>query len=779
MRELIHVYLNLEGNMFQNNFCNAIQPCGEAIYNRTDWCGAGLDGEGPRRFIKKWGLPFGIAFTALCCLFVLMPASATAAPSTQGTAPVPPTITVVNEVMPASDLGRFNLLVSNNIVASDVGNGGSSGSVLVSPGVHIISETAATGTDLNDYDTTIRCVNGANQPIGSITNGISLGIQVALNQEITCTITNVRKNALKLTKTDNGASTQPGGSIAYELMYTNSGNSALTGVLIVETVPAYTTFDAAASSNGWACSGSGDAGDSCSYGLGTVNGGASNSAPIIFAVQVDSPITVGGVGSINNLARIVDDSGLNVATASESTPLDTNPMLLVSKVDSLQNDSDGDGVASAGDTIAYSISIENSGDSPVTAVALNDSPDPYTILTNSSVSTSSGVVLQGNNPGDQNLEIDIGVLLPGAMVAVQYQVTIDSSLPVTVTQVANQAIVTSAELPAVASDDPDTFTANDPTIVSLSTAPVLLASQTDTLLVDADGDGFPSPGDTLLLEAVISNSGNGSATNLIFTETLDPNTKIIANSLTASQGSITDGSDAGDTSLEVFIGTLQPNESATIRYEVMINQPLPANVNAILLQGVVSSDQLPDVLTDDLALPAAQDSTSISVAALASMSLTKRDLLFVDGDNDDLVSANDILFFRLEVVNNGNAASANLLFEDLPPVHTSLIAGSVQTDQGTVLLGNSSDDSKIQVDLGSIAGGGERVAITYQVRVNSVLPVNTLQSQAQLKNNSPTNSNIIVVSDDPDTPEVGDVTLTVVQMQFGNTDTYLPMILSQ
>lgn len=728
---------------------------------------------------RRLNLAIGIA-VSLCSLFFCLPGSALAAPQlapvAQGTSPVPPTIEIIKKVMPASDAGRFNLLISGNVVASNVGDGGSSGGMLVSPGTHIISERAAAGTSLADYDTTIQCENGFGQPVGSIMNGNSLGIQIASNQQIICTITNVRVNTLRLAKTDNGATAELGSMIDYELMFANPGGAALTGVLIEETVPAYTTFDAAASSSGWSCTPDATAGSSCTFSLGTVSAGASSRVPIIFAVKVDSSIVSGNVPSINNLARIVDDSGRNIAVASESTPLDINPILSASKAYSLQNDADGNGVTSAGDTLAYNIVIENNGDVPVTGIRLSDSPDPYTSLANGSIGASSGFVVLGNGDGDTSIEVDVGTLLPGGTVSINYQVMIDASIPLAVTRLENQAIVTSIELPALATDDPATLAADDPTVVFLSVEPILLASQTDSLYVDADGDGTPSPGDTLLLEVVVSNIGNGSATNLNFTETLDSNTTIVANSLSATQGTINDGADAGDTMLDVFIGTLSPNQSATVRYEVKINQPLLANVNAVQLQGVISSDQLPDILTDDLALPTAQDSTNISVSSVPALSLTKRDLLFVDADSDDLVSAEDILFFRLEIVNNGNAASARLLFEDMPPVHTSLIPGSVQTDQGSVLAGNEAGATNIQIDLGAIPGGGERVAISYQVRVNSVVPVSMLQSQAQLKSNTASNQNIILLSDDPDTAAIGDVTFTVVRAQSGSSGLYLPII---
>src|SRR6185312_9401078 len=50
-----------------------------------------------------------------------------------------------------------------------------------------------------------------------------------------------------LTKSDGGASVAPGGTVAYTLTYANSGNQGATGVVLTETVPANTTFNAGTS----------------------------------------------------------------------------------------------------------------------------------------------------------------------------------------------------------------------------------------------------------------------------------------------------------------------------------------------------------------------------------------------------------------------------------------------------------------------------------------------------------------------------------------------------
>ena len=84
----------------------------------------------------------------------------------------------VNEVLlPATDPGRFNLLVDGAVRAASVRDGGSTGPLLVSQGSHRVSETAAAGTSLGNYDVFI---GGDCSQSGSVT--------LAPGEDKTCTI---------------------------------------------------------------------------------------------------------------------------------------------------------------------------------------------------------------------------------------------------------------------------------------------------------------------------------------------------------------------------------------------------------------------------------------------------------------------------------------------------------------------------------------------------------------------------------------------------------------
>jgi hypothetical protein len=105
--------------------------------------------------------------------------------------PPPPTgtIKVTKKLVPATDSGKFNLLIDGVAKASDVGDGGTTGTQTVAIGQHTVAESAGTGTSLSDYDASLSCVDKAH---GGTDNDGSL--QVDQDEAWECVITNTRKS---------------------------------------------------------------------------------------------------------------------------------------------------------------------------------------------------------------------------------------------------------------------------------------------------------------------------------------------------------------------------------------------------------------------------------------------------------------------------------------------------------------------------------------------------------------------------------------------------------
>ncbi|MCB0171625.1 MAG: DUF11 domain-containing protein, partial [Anaerolineae bacterium] len=57
-------------------------------------------------------------------------------------------------------------------------------------------------------------------------------------------------------------------------------------------------------------------------------------------------------------------------------------------------------------------------------------------------------------------------------------------------------------------------------------AVMFTATKTDTLVIDNDHDGIVDPGDTLEYTVVVQNTGDQTATNVNFSDTLDANTTL-------------------------------------------------------------------------------------------------------------------------------------------------------------------------------------------------------------------------------------------------------------
>jgi uncharacterized repeat protein (TIGR01451 family) len=127
---------------------------------------------------------------------------------------------------------------------------------------------------------------------------------------------------LQISKDDGGITVTPGNRITYTLTYTNSGGVA-TGVVITETVPANTSFNAA-SSLGWQQVG---ATSQYTYPVGSVG----PSQTITFVVAVNNPLP-GGVSVITNTVQI-GDNGANGADQdlSDNQDEETTPTAITSQ----------------------------------------------------------------------------------------------------------------------------------------------------------------------------------------------------------------------------------------------------------------------------------------------------------------------------------------------------------------------------------------------------------------------------------------------------------------
>jgi uncharacterized repeat protein (TIGR01451 family) len=604
------------------------------------------------------------------------------------------------------------------------GNGAGDTSVSVD-----IGTMAATEMVTITFDVTVDLPFPANQTSVSNQGAVAAdgGVSVVTDDPDTVpaldpTSTPVESPDINVTKTDalfddadGDTVPSPGDTIEYTIEVRNTGNVDLTGVTFSDTPGTNTALEVGSvtTSLGAVISGNGAGETSVSVDIGTVAVGAT--ATITMRVTIVNPLPV-GVTQVSNQGLVgtgetPDEPTDDPDTGTDNDPTDTtvtaSPDLEAEKVDSLFDDADGSGGPTAGDTIRYTVTISNAGNTDATSVSFNDLIPANTMIVPGSVTSSQGTIVS-----EDPVSVTVGDVGVGSDVTIIFDVTIDDPLPGGVTSIANQGTVSLSNQSDVDTDDPDTPASDDPTETPVTAAPSLEADKTDILLTDADSSGGVTPGDTLSYSVTISNTGTTEATGVVFTDSIPINTAVVPGSVSSSQGTV----DSEDP-VQVTIGNIAANGSSTISFHVLIDDPLPAGVTTVSNQGTVSSSELPDEPTDDPDTVPDGDET-ITVVNLAP------DLSIVKDDGDVTAIPGSTISYTLDYANNGLQDATGVSLTETVPSNCSFSAGT--STAGWVCLPGILAGSTCALTIGDLSSGGSG-SVIFAVTLDNPVPVGVTQ----------------------------------------------------
>ena len=324
-----------------------------------------------------------------------------------------------------------------------------------------------------------------------------------------------------------------------------------------------------------------------------------------------------GSSLTNRAAATWEDANGNVygpLGSSVVTDVATAANVAATLVDALQADADGNGLVSPSDTIRYTAVVTNSGDQAPVGVVFTAPVDEAAALVVGSVTTTAGTVTVGNAAGDTSVVVDVGSLGGGTELTITWDVVIADPFPEGGNTITAQATVSSPGLTDLLTDDPAVPGLADPTLTTVSLPiPVLDVTLAGALVGDANGDGIPGPGDTLRYTSEISNVGGGDVSGVVAMYPPDGDTTLVANAVTTSQGVVVSGQDSSDDMVTVDLGVVALSTSVTITFDVTVNESLPSAVEYVVVQGWVTSNELPPVFSDDPSSSTEMDPTSIPV----------------------------------------------------------------------------------------------------------------------------------------------------------------------
>ncbi|WP_220775338.1 S-layer family protein, partial [Bacillus sp. BML-BC060] len=478
-----------------------------------------------------------------------------------------------------------------------------------------------------------------------------------------------------------------GDTITYTTTITNTGNTPATNITFTSAIPASITFIP----NSFTINGVQQSGAQPALGVTIPNIAPGETVTVTFQVNVISvPPSNSIMGNDTILYSYTVDPNGTPITTSISTNIVTNPVLdaMITMVKSVDQT-----LVTLGDTITYTTILTNSGNTNATNITFTDLiPDGTTFITDSV--TIDGITQIGLNP---NTGITIGLIAPNSSISIAFQVTATSTPaqnPIANSATASYTFIADPNAPIVSR----TVTSNT-VFTTINTATILSLKQVDK--------SFSRIGDTLTYTVALTNNGNSSAQNVIFTDTVPSGTAFIADTFSIN-GILQSGANPVN---GVNIGTITAGTTVTISFQVTVTS-LPTENPIVNFSSTSYQLVSPPDAETSISNPV---STQIKEALL---SMTK----------NESVSFADIgqtAFYTTSISNIGNTDATNIVFTDVLPNGVTFVPNTLTVDG--VLQPDANPNTGVLL---ATLPPNEIYSIVFQVTVNSIPPINPAPNTA-------------------------------------------------
>lgn len=614
-----------------------------------------------------------------------------------------------------------------------------------------------------------------------------------------------QKSAFNVTTGGSGATARPGDTLRYRLEITNSGTVPLSNFSVLDEIQGLQPSDSlyfvpgtlalvsvppgADATNTNPNGGARGAGLLDVRNLSVPGGGT---VAIEFTVQL-APVVTNATVVLNQAELQVagltvrrsdsDDAALSGEEDATRTVIQSAPAFRVRKT---SQDLTGDpNVLMAGDSLRYTITVQNIGTENAVNVVLRDQiPANTTYLPGSTTLNGAPVGdVAGVSPLQGGLPIHAPEdPTPGAMRAdatgttanvatVTFTVVVNADV-VDGTILANQGFVNGAgknsgPFPEQPSDDPATPIPDDPTRDIVGNLPLVYALKTVRLVSDNGSPGLVDPDDVLRYTITVSNFGATPATGVVLRDAVPAKTTYVANTVTLN-GLPVGQPDGGISPLVAGIpvssadstpplpltgnGTLSQGGTATITFDLRVNSacspPPPApdpstscttSGDIVLNQARVTTNELPALPTDSDGNPGnGYQPTEVVVGDRQQLRITKE--VFVVGAG--AAAALGQLEYVVRVTNISAVPATNVVItDDLSPIGPDPYVPGSGTLNG-LPNGVSYTAPVLTADYGPTYGDlppGASAVLRFRVNVPPGVPIGTrITNTAVVSWNTPT-----------------------------------------
>ncbi|MDB3084653.1 hypothetical protein C4097_08830 [Clostridioides difficile] len=551
-------------------------------------------------------------------------------------------------------------------------------------------------TDLapNQYHTVTFSVNITSIPTsGEVDNTASTTFNYQLtpsdNQQTMTATSNTVKTyiqlgVLTLTKSVDKTYATIGDTLNYSITINNTGNANCTNILFKDIIQS----NAQLISGSVVVNGISQPNADTNAGFNIPDIAGYSSATVTFSVKVS---TMPSTDNIYNTATANYGYYINPSNPLVTVQSTSNTVSTAINVGSLSVTKNvNKAYATIGDTVAYTVTIVNTGNVVANNVNFRDViPSGLTFITNSV--SINGISYSGYDP---YASFTLGNIAPGATVVVSFNTTV-TLLP-NPSLISNIANVTFSYL----INPSESYIYSQ---VSSNTVPTQINVGLITLTKSVD-KSYATMGNVLTYTVVVANTGNVDAKNVNFLDNLQSD-------VTFNSGTVTIGGTPYtnyDPTQGFTLGTIPTLQSVTVQFTVtVINNPTQDSVINYAI-GTFNYYVNPN---GSLYSSSYQSNTTSTIIVQPSLTLTKSvDKLYV--------TLNNTLNYSVLVKNTGNTPISNILFTDF-------LSNGATFANGTVII-----DGISYANYNPIGGftlpnnlvAGNTSLVQFQVTVNSTLP---------------------------------------------------------
>ncbi len=443
---------------------------------------------------------------------------------------------------------------------------------------------------------------------------------------------------LGIKKTTSNPTPNVGETVTYTVSLFNRGTSEATGVKVTDTFPANVTYLSYSTASGTFDPATGI------WDVGTVPLSATvlNPLELEIRVQADSATTGFNVVTITH-SDVWDPNNRNNTAKTPTTGLEAD--LILSKTA-------GDTRPNVGDTVTYTITVDNAGPSLAQAVVVTDTIPTGTTF----VSASNGGTY---NPATREVTWSLGNDFPLGHKELTVQATVDTPASGAIAPIVNTATVSS--------------TTPDPNPPNNTDTETLTPLQTDLAVFKVVSNPTPNVGDTIQFAIGAANFGPNDATNVVVTDVIPVGVTYVG--LTSGIGTNpthgTANYDAPTRTLTWTIGALNTSDFPILVFDVTVDAPSPAGIppsvtNTATISGT-EYDPDPTNNTDSV------DETP----QYADLEVTKQ-------VGQPTPNVGDTITYTITVTNTrGHTATGVTLLDTLRTLPGLQITGTPQTNLGT------------------------------------------------------------------------------------------------